>query len=232
MSRRSRTFRRWLRSLVGRDVFQRPQCRRPMLRLGRGHGRWSVWAEPIGPDSVVYVFGVGRDLSFERDLIERFGVTVHAFDPTPLSLAWARSQELPAGLVLHETGIAGYDGVARFAGPAQADWESFSMVRRSGIGSTVEAPVARLATLVRRIGGPPPDLLKLDIEGAEYEVLPDVLGSGLRPRQILVEWHHRWAETGPRATRAAIRRLNAAGYLVASVSDSGREYAFVREAAD
>ena len=33
MSRRSRSFRRWLRSLIGHDVFQRPQCRLPMLTL-------------------------------------------------------------------------------------------------------------------------------------------------------------------------------------------------------
>jgi FkbM family methyltransferase len=202
-----------------------------MLRLGRGHGRWSVWPDPIRPDSVVYVFGVGRDLSFERDLIKRFEVTVHAFDPTPLSLEWARAQDLPPGLVLHETGIAAHDGVARFAGPAQADWESFSMVRHTGIGETVEVPVARLATLVQRIGGPPPDLLKLDIEGAEYAVLPDVLASGILPRQILVEWHHRWTETGPKATRRAIRQLNEAGYRIAAVSDSGRECVFVRDPA-
>ena len=103
------------------------------------------------------------------------------------------------------------------------------MVRRTGLGEEVEAPVARLATLVTRVGGRPPDLLKLDIEGAEYRVLPELLASGFRPRQSLVEWHHRWAETGPRATRQAIRQLNAAGYLVASVSDNGREYTFVRE---
>jgi FkbM family methyltransferase len=229
MSRRSRGFRRWLRALVGRDVFQRPQCRLPMLTLGRGHGRWSVWPDVVRAETVVYSFGVGREVSFERDLIERFGVTVQAFDPTPLSLEWARQQALPPRFVLHEVGIAEYDGVARFAGPAQADWESFSMVRRTGLGEAVEAPVARLATLVARVGGPPPDLLKLDIEGAEYRVLPELLASGFCPRQILVEWHHRWTETGPRATRQAIRQLNAAGYLVASVSDNGREYTFVRE---
>src|SRR5262249_24376665 len=102
MSPRSRRFRPWLRSLIGRDGFQRPQCRLPMLTLGRGHGRWMVWPDPIRPDTVVYSFGVGRDVSFERDLIARFGVTIHAFDPTPLSLEWARREPLPPGFVLHE----------------------------------------------------------------------------------------------------------------------------------
>ena len=176
---------------------------------------------------MAYSFGLGRDVSFERELIERFGVTVHAFDPTPLALEWLRSQPLPPSFILHEIGVADYDGIARFAPPARSDWDSFSMVRRSGMGTAVEAPVARLASLAARIGGPPPDLLKLDIEGAEYAVLSDLLASGFRPRQILVEFHHRWAETGPRATREAIGLLNRARYRVAAVSDKGREFTFV-----
>jgi len=225
--RQRRLLRRWLRSLAGRDVFQRPQCRVETLRLGTGHGRWTVSPPLLGPGSVAYSFGLGRDVSFERALIERFGVIVHGFDPTPLAREWLRAQSLPPSFILHEVGIADYDGSARFAPPAQTDWESFSMVRQSGIGSAIEAPVARFATLVPRIGSPPPDLVKLDIEGAEYAVLPDLLASGFRPRQLLVEFHHRWAETGPRATREAIRLLNRAGYRVAAVSDKGREYTFV-----
>ena len=228
MGRRERRLvRRWLRSLAGRDVFQRRQCRVETLTLGTGHGRWTVSPPLLGPGAVAYSFGLGRDVSFERALIERFGVTVHAFDPTPLALEWLRAQSLPPSFILHDIGIADYDGSARFAPPAQSDWDSFSMVRQSGIGTAVEAPVARLATLVARIGGPPPDLVKLDIEGAEYAVVRDLLASPFRPRQLLVEFHHRWAETGPRATREAIRLLNQAGYRVAAVSDKGREYTFV-----
>lgn len=225
--RESRLIRRWLRSVAGRDVFQRTQCRVETLTLGTGYGRWTVSPPRLGPGSVAYSFGLGRDVSFELALIERFGVTVHGFDPTPLALEWLRAQSLPPSFILHEVGIADYDGSARFAPPTQADWESFSMVRQYGIGSTIEAPVARFATLVARIGGPPPDLVKLDIEGAEYAVLPDLLASAFRPSQLLVEFHHRWAETGPRATREAIRLLNRAGYRVAAVSDKGREYTFV-----
>jgi len=62
-------------------------------------------------------------------------MTVHAFDPTPLALEWLRGQALPPPFVLHDVGIADYDGSARFAPPARADWDSFSMVRRSGMGT-------------------------------------------------------------------------------------------------
>jgi FkbM family methyltransferase len=228
MGRRStRLLKRWLRSLVGRDVFQLPQCRLETLTLGEGHARWTVCPALLAPGATVYSFGVGRDVSFERALIDRFGAVVHAFDPTPLALAWIREQSLPPSLVLHEIGVADYDGTARFAPPSRAEWESFSMVRQTGVGTAVDAPVARLATLLARVGGPAPALIKLDIEGAEYGVLPDLIASGIRPRQILVEWHHRWAETGPRATRRAIRQLNRAGYRVAAVSDKGKEYTFV-----
>lgn len=70
-------------------------------------------------------------------------------------------------------------------------------------------------------------VLKLDIEGAEYQVLEDVLGSGIPVDQILVEFHHRWKEIGARQTRRAIARLQAAGWCVAHVSESGMEYTFL-----
>ena len=96
------------------------------------------------------------------------------------------------------------------------------------MGDAVEAPVRRLGTLRDSLRLPPPDLVKMDIEGAEYRVLPDLLESGFRPRQILVEFHHRWREVSARATRGAIALLNRHGYLVADVSANGMEYLFVR----
>jgi hypothetical protein len=91
----------------------------------------------------------------------------------------------------------------------------------------VEAPVRRLATLAEVLRLPPPDVIKMDIEGAEYAVLPDVLTSGFHPAQILVEFHHRWREVGARRTREALALLGRGGYRIAHVSENGMEYVFL-----
>jgi hypothetical protein len=132
--------------------------------------------------------------------------------------------------VLHPYGVADFDGRARFAAPRKRKFASFSLVRTDGAGPGVDAPVHRLATLAGMLRLPPPDLIKMDIEGAEYAVLADVLGSGFRPRQILVEFHHRWREIGAGRTRDALALLSRQGYRIAEVADSGMEYTLLREA--
>ena len=37
-------------------------------------------------DIIVYSFGLGEDIQFEKDVSERHGCVVYAFDPTPKSL--------------------------------------------------------------------------------------------------------------------------------------------------
>jgi FkbM family methyltransferase len=222
-----RTVKRWFKSQLGLDVFVRPQCSLPILTFGEGPGAWKLWPQGLGPKSVLYSFGVGRDISFERAIIERYGLSVHAFDPTPLSLAWARSQDLPPEFHLHELGIAGYDGNARFHPPSKAKFESFSLVRRSGVGQPIEAPVRRFKTLTQMLGHTCVDIVKLDIEGAEYDVLRDVLKSKVPIGQILVEFHHRWTEVGASQTQRLLKELTAAGFMLVAVSSSGTEYTFV-----
>ena len=83
---------RRLKSFLGLDVYRRAELAVETVLLGDSGGRWSVVPDGLGPHTVVYALGVGTDISFERDLIARYGVTVHAFDPTPISLEWAASR--------------------------------------------------------------------------------------------------------------------------------------------
>jgi FkbM family methyltransferase len=209
-------------------VYRRPEIAVETVRLGEADGCWSVVPNGLGAHRVAYVFGVGTDISFERDLIARYGVTVHAFDPTPIALEWAAARSLPERFLLHPYGIGSFDGPARFAPPRKRKFASFSLVRSDGADTGVDAPVHRLATLVGMLRLPPPDLIKMDIEGAEYAVLEDMLHSGFRPRQILVEFHHRWREVGARRTREALALLAGHGYRIAAVEPNGQEYCLQR----
>jgi len=49
------------------------------------------------------------------------------------------------------------------------------------------------------------DLLKMDIEGAEYSVLKDMESVNIRPKQLLIEFHHRFPNVGIGETKKAIR---------------------------
>lgn len=201
----------------------------PKISLGNDNANWCVCPNGLSEGSVVYSFGVGTDISFDLELIRRFGTTVHAFDPTPRSIAWVQSQELPESFVFHDYGVGSHDGSVLFHPPENSNFVSYSVFRRGTVTApAVEAPVSRLATIMKKLGHAKIDVLKMDIEGAEYEVLSDLLASGVAVRQLLVEFHHRWKDVGLDRTRSAIQDLNRAGFRIFHVSAAGEEYSFLK----
>ena len=62
------------------------------------------------------------------------------------------------------------------------------------------------------------------------EVVHALAAAGLRPGQILVEFHHRFPGLGKAETERAVAALRAAGYRLAFISDTGREFTFLRDA--
>jgi FkbM family methyltransferase len=216
---------------LGKEVFVRPNDARPVTHLGgtrgRGYGSWAVWSDDLRSDSVVYSLGVGDDISFDLDLIARFGLEVHAFDPTPEAARWLGSQTLPDGFLFHNVGVAGHDGTALFF-PNRSAGIASSVVQGSHVTETpTELAVRRLPTLMADLGHTYLDLLKMDIEGAEYSVIEDVLSADVEIRQILVEFHHRFDAIPRDATRDALARLCKASYRIFYVSPNGEEYSLV-----
>jgi len=215
------------RRLAGKP-WQGVQAEQSMLRMGNDYGGYFVCPEGLDAGSVVYSFGIGEDISFDRAMIERFGVTIHAFDPTPRSIEWVRTQDVKA-LVLHEYGLADYDGAASFTSPENPEHISHTLLPREGATrERVEVEVRRLSTIARELGHERIDVLKMDIEGAEYGVIEDLLASGMPIRQILMEFHHHLPGVPLLRTERAITELNRAGYRIFDASDSGHEFSFIR----
>lgn len=221
-----RSLKRKWKAARGQHIVLAPQIESATLTLGHAGAAWTFCPEQLCERSVVYSFGVGEDISFDLDLIHRCGVSVHAFDPTPRSVRWVREQVQTEKFVFHAYGVAAQDGVRPFTPPENPRHVSHTLLKRSSPFSAIEVPVLRLSTIMRTLGHTKIHLLKLDIEGAEYEVLDDLLDSEIAADQLLVEFHHRWPEVGIGKTKRAIRQLNAAGYRIFHVADSGEEYGF------
>jgi FkbM family methyltransferase len=221
---------RVVRAMLGRDWFPRLDLLRRTERLGSDYGGWDVAVEgPLGSGAVVYSFGIGEDLSFDLALIERFGVTVHGFDPTPRSQHWVAQQRLPAQFVMHDYGLADRDGLLPFYPPDNPAHVSHTVLEHAATRDrAIGVPMRRLDTIVRELGHDHLDLLKLDIEGAEYAVIEDLERSRIRPGQILVEFHHRFRGAGIGKTKAAVAALHRMGYGLFGVSRAGTEYGFLR----
>jgi FkbM family methyltransferase len=228
----ARSVKRAVRALRGQDLWQGTQTRREAVWLGNAGGRWCVCPGNLSASSIVYSFGVGEDISFDLALIERFGLRVQAFDPTPQSIEWLQTQTAPRDFVFHAYGVADFDGNCAFLPPENPAHVSHTIVKRESSRPAIEVPVRRLGTIMKMLGHEQIDLLKMDIEGAEYGVLADMLSSGIPVKQLLVEFHHRWPHIGVQKTKQAIRALNEAGYRIFSVSPSGEEYSFQRIAGD
>jgi FkbM family methyltransferase len=219
-------MKRRVRQLLGTELRHFVEVRRSVAR----YGEWSVSVPDLEGGGTAYSLGVGEDAILDIALIENYGFEVHAFDPTPRARAWVARQRLPSTFHFHPVGVAGYDGMAEFAPPRDVRDPSFTMLEGSDRGKTrVSCPVRMLSTLSRNLGHCRIELLKIDIEGAEYEVIDDLVGSELEVNQILVEFHHRFKGVGRERTARAVNQLKKAGYRIFSISPSGREYSFIRE---
>lgn len=233
--RLGRRVRRFIRFILGKELIQRRQLCIPNECHGSEHANWVIASNIIDRHSTVYSIGVGNDITFDLSLIRQYGVIVHAFDPTPRSILWINEQVLPDEFLFHPIGIADFDGTALFHPPSNPNFVSYAIINQENLVGVsdidqqiVEAPVRRLKTIMNELGHEKIDLLKMDIEGAEYGVIEDLLGQSLHIRQILVEFHHRHFSGGVQKTRDAIYALNKAGYRIFSVSNLGEEYSFLK----
>jgi FkbM family methyltransferase len=196
---------RWLRNKV-RWAVDQPFCSSSSeVRLVGDVG--SGWVVHTGlPFRVCYCAGVGKGISFEEELSHLAERPVLVFDPSPTALPTIARSDMRK-LQFQAIGISAEDGVLEFSVPLDPDEGSFS-VPREGLG-TVKFECWNLRTIMDRHGDSAIDLLKMDIEGFEYDVIDQILAEQIPIRQLCVEFHA-WLRPG--RTFKTIRRLYQAGY--------------------
>lgn len=180
---------------------------RSLERIGSDYGGWIVDPSRLGPNSVCYCAGVGEDISFDLGLIERFGCVVHAFDPTPRAIEHAGRV---AGRALRyrffPLGLWSTDETLRFYAPKDPRHVSHSIVNLQSTDTYFEAPCRRLSHIMKDLGHARLDLLKLDIEGAEWAVLDSMLEDRVDVGMLCVEFDQPCSMTRMLGTVLALRK--------------------------
>lgn len=215
--------------LKGKETYFKNNCRRKTIRLGKGLNAWTITPNQLNKNSVVYSFGIGKDISFDLAIIKNFNCTVHAFDPTPKSIEWVKQQHLPNNFFVHAVGLAAYNGKATFFPPENDSHISASIIKKSeNKKGAYEVEVRSLGDLMHKHKHDHIDLLKMDIEGAEYDVIDNIIEQKINIKQLLIEFHHRFDGIGILKTIASVNKLRKAGYGLFHVSDIGEEFSFIR----
>jgi FkbM family methyltransferase len=224
---------RFVKRISGKELWLKTEVEHPLLESGG----WLYTPELLGPDSIVYSLGVGDSIEFDLHLIEHYELTVHTFDPTPYSEEWMSGLKLPPNLKFHNWAAAGEDGslrlFRRISKRGRKSKVMWTAEGQAGVDSDyIDAPAYTIGTMMEKLGHERVDLLKIDVEGAEYEILDSLDKAKRLPVQLLVEYHHRFPGIGKERTAESIRRLRGLGYKIFSISETGREIGFVLDSGD
>jgi FkbM family methyltransferase len=156
--------------------------------------------------STVFDLG-GYEGDFASNMFCRYLSTVHVFEPVPAYCVQIRQRFVRNPRVhVHEVGLAGATRDAVLY-PAQAGTSMF--VDRMGAGDTVTIRLVRADDYIRELGVTGIDLMKINIEGGEYELLEHLLDTGWaeRIRNVLVQFHEEVVPDAPERMRAIHERL-------------------------
>jgi len=162
----------------------------------------------MAPPRVAYCAGVGQGMSFELELAKMMPRPVLVFDPSPTGINTVAASDT-RNLQFFPVGLAAHTGVLQFSVPKDPGEGSYSVVQNDV--DVVSFECYDLPTIMRKNGDAAIDLLKMDIEGFEYDIIHQFLDRRIPVRQLCVEFHS-WLRPGQ--TRKTITRLYCAGYRI------------------
>ena len=206
-------------------------------KCGTDYGGFNIAADYIKTSNpIVYSFGIGEDISFDRAVIEKYNAKVYGFDPTPKSIKWIsalKSDKCWGGVFESFTffpyGISDCDGKVKFYLPLNENYVSGSVISRNELNTEpIEVEMYSLASIMKMLGHNAIDILKMDIEGLEFEVIPNILENKIEIGQICLEVHGRFSDDGYLKTIKMIKQLKQVGYRICHISDNKEEITFVK----
>ncbi|GAB3889394.1 hypothetical protein GCM10028825_24000 [Spirosoma agri] len=197
--------------------------------------------------SVCYCVGAGEDVSFDTELKVIYDAQVYIFDPTPEGInhfqklkdytvsgkpmtlhenapfTYRTSTEQLNEITFVEVGVWDSKTTLKFYEPTRENYASHSVFLFKESGNYIEAPVDRLKNLMETLGHNSVDIVKLEIEGAEYTVIDTIVEDQLDVKIVLVEFDEVHNSTDKKfhfRIKRACDQLKKAGYVLVHSTDS------------
>lgn len=220
-------------------LYRKPYDLSQLVRIGTAYGGWYCDRRLLGAGRTAVCCGAGEDISFDVALNGSWDMQVLCVDPTPRAIrhveallaahAGRRRMPIEAGPLYYDLkdfrpaafsfvprAVWSTDGVLDLYAPRDPSFVSYSALNLQRTSERIQVQACTLESLVREFGiTPRPALLKLDIEGAEHQVLRAMLRTQIRPEQLLVEFDQVNQPLGPFfwiELLQTIRQLRSAGY--------------------
>lgn len=224
-----------------------------LLSFGSNNAQWVCLDRPLRGEVVVSL-GAGEDISWDVEIQAALDCKLVIVDATPRAVAHVESvfaEIASTGAVsAYQTFVQGVKresfklvkkyvwtsmGYSEAFSPPNPQHVSHSLIDFQGgykkAGDHIVVPTITMKALLEQEKVSPKELkiLKMDIEGAEVEVISQMLSEGIKPHQILVEYDELGFPTkkGIERVRGSIDMLYAAGYELAWASGVS-DFLFVR----
>jgi FkbM family methyltransferase len=185
-----------------------------MVRIGSSYGGWWIPSGHLNQESICYCAGAGEDITFDLGLIRRYGCHVWTIDPTPRAAAHVTLQDPPPRLHFVPLGLAYSSGSYKFFAPANPEHVSHSIKNLQRTNDYFTAQCVTVKELQQRLGHDHVDLVKLDIEGAEHDVVGRMISDEVRPPILCLEFDQ---PCPIRQVRSTLRKMQAVGYRIAKI---------------
>lgn len=233
------------------------QVKIPTERLGTDYGGWIVPTGFLDENSVCYLVGAGLDISFDLAVAHKYRSKIWIVDPTPksenhfeeLKNRTFLGEKMPhsvAGTGFYEVEKADFEQVVfqkiglwsenktvRFYSPPDPSFISHSIVNLHKTETFFDAEVRKLKDLMLENGHSAIDLLKIDIEGAELEVIKNIVEDRVSIGVICIEFdenaRHHLDRHYMKRIEKAINSLESAGFVVFEKEKGINNYSLIHE---
>ena len=179
----------------------------------------------LRPANVLLDIGANQG-QFTRAMARKFGCKVHAVEPNPHLCAALHELAIP-GVTVHGVALADTRGLRPFLLMNNSESSHICATDNSS-ERVVQVEAVTLEDLISEIPDAGIDLIKIDVEGAELEVLERVPTRALeRVRQFTVEFHQFMYPESRVRIEAVKNRFRGSGFWVVDFSRTNYDVLFV-----